>query len=148
MPATAPAAQSQQLGTTRPYRRHTQGSAAAASVLHNSDLVASILLLAELGPTEFVAVSRVAKAWHEACRSEPALLLAAARRHDFLTKRTLMGLLALHWHEPDKLPRGWRARRNGGFLYMYGHAAVDLALSSVGGFESWKCRIDCKARGG
>lgn len=145
MDVAAAATPLQQLGPTWPYRRHTQGSAAAASVLHNSDLVASILQHAELGPMEFVSVARVAKAWREACRTEPALLLAAARRPDFLTKRTLMGLLALHWHEADKLPRGRRARRNGGFLYVYGHAAVDLALSSVGGFEGWKCRIAKRA---
>ena len=112
---------------------------------NTSDLVAVILQHAELGPPEFVAVARVAKAWHEACRTEPALLLAAARRPEFLTKRVLMGLLALHWHEADKLPRSKRARRNGGFLYMYGTAAIDIAMSKVGGFRGWRCRIAKRA---
>ena len=121
-------------------------SAAAASiVLHNPDLVAIILRHAELGPTDFVAVARVAQAWREACRTEPSLLLGAARRPAFLTKRTLTGLFALHWHEADKLPRGKRARRDGGFLYMYGPAAIDRALPTVGGLEGWLARIAKRA---
>ena len=90
-------------------------------------------------------MTRVAKAWHQACQAEPKLLLAAARRPNFLTKRTLSGLFALHWHEADRLPRGKKARTNGGIMYMYGPAAVDGALCTVGGFQGWRCRIATRA---
>ena len=118
---------------------------AAATVLDNVDLVATILAHAELGPTAFVAIGRVAKAWHDARRADATLLLTAARRPEFLTKRTLMGLFALHWHEADKLPRSKRPRRNGGFLYMYSTPAIDGALTVVGGFDGWKQRIAKRA---
>ena len=121
-------------------------SSAVATVLGNADMVAVILGHAELGPAAFVAIGRVAKAWHTVCRADAALLLAAARKPDFLTKRTLTGLFALHWHEADKLPRGKRARRNGGFLYMYGDAAIDHALTLVGGLAGWQRRIAARAR--
>ena len=90
-------------------------------------------------------MARVAKAWHAACCADESLLLAAARRPDFLTKRTLMGLFALHWREADNLPRGKRARRNGGFLHMYTDAAIDRALPIVGGLDGWRLRIAQRA---
>ena len=96
--------------TATPRGRST--SAAAAAVFENQDLVACILAHANLDPFEFVAATRVSKAWHAACHADDTLMLAAARKPDFLTKRTLMGLFALHWHEADKLPRGMRARRH------------------------------------
>ena len=118
---------------------------AASSVLHTADLVAVILQYAELGPSDFVAVARVAKAWHEACRTVPTLLLDAAHRPAFLTKHTLMGLFVLDWREADALPRGEKLRRHGGFLYTYGAAAIDRALPTVGGFQAWRRRIARRA---
>jgi hypothetical protein len=118
---------------------------AASSVLHNPDLVAIILQHAELGPSDFVAVARVAKAWHEACRTVPRLLLGAAHRPAFLTKHTLMGLFVLDWREADALPRGQKARRQGGFLYKYDAAAIDRALPTIGGFQAWQRRIARRA---
>ena len=119
---------------------------AVAAVLENPDLVAAVLAHAELGPCEFVSVGRVGKAWHAARQVDDSLLLAAARKPDFLTKRMLMGLFALHWHEADKLPRGMRARRNGDWLYMYSTAAIDQAMPIVGGVEGWRRRIAERAR--
>ena len=116
-----------------------------AAVLENADLVAAILVHAELDPFTFVAMGRVAKAWHAACRLDAALLIAAARRPEFLTKRTLMGLFALHWHEADKLPRGKRARRNGGWMYMYSAPAIERALPILGGLDGWRRRIAARA---
>lgn len=127
------------------HGRTQPAQAAVAAVLGNADLVAVTLGHAELDPFTFVATGRVAKAWHAACRTDAALLLGAARRPDFLTKRTLVGLFALHWHEADKLPRGKRARRNGGFLYMYSAPAIDRALSIVGGLDGWRRRIAARA---
>jgi hypothetical protein len=77
--------------------------------------------------------------------ADDTLLLAAARKPDFLTKRTLIGLFALHWHEADKLPRSKKSRRNGGFLYMYGPAAIDGALTTIGGFHGWRTHIARRA---
>ena len=116
------------------------------AVLENPDLVAVVLAHAELGPREFVSVGRVGKAWHAARQVDDSLLLAAARKPDFITKATLMGLFALHWHEADKLPRGMNARRNGGWLYMYSGRAIDQAISVVGGVEGWRRRIAERAR--
>ena len=62
-----------------------------AAVFENTDLVAIVLQHADLEPAAFVTVARVTKAWHAACCADESLLLAAARRPDFLTKRTLMG---------------------------------------------------------
>lgn len=132
------------LSAARPS--HTQPRALAVSaVLENPDLVAAILSHVKLCPSEFVTMGRVAKAWRDACRADARMLLAVARTSEFLTKRTLMGLFALHWHEADKLPRGKRPRRNGGFLYMYSEPAIDCALPLVGGFEGWKQRLAKRA---
>lgn len=125
--------------------RTQSAQASTAAVLENADLVAAILGHAELGPFAFVAMGRVAKAWHAACRLDATLLLAAAQRPDFLTKHTLRGLFALHWHEADKLPRGKRARRNGGWLYMYSAPAIERALPIVGGLDGWRRRIAARA---
>ena len=114
-------------------------------MLEDADLVAIVLQHADLGPAAFVSVARVGKAWHVACRANESLLLAAARRPEYLTKRTLMGLFALHWHEADKLPRGSRPRRNGGFLHTYTNAAIDRALPIVGGLDGWRLRIAQRA---
>jgi len=119
---------------------------AVAAVLENPDLVAAVLAHAELGPCEFVSVGRVGKAWHAARQVDDSLLLAAARKPDFLTKRMLAGLFALHWHEADKLPRGMRARRSGSWLYMYSTVAIDQAMAIVGGVEGWRRRIAERAR--
>ena len=49
-------------------------------------------------------------------------------------------------HEADKLPRGMRARRNTGWLYMYSTAAIDQAMAIVGGVDGWQRRIAERAR--
>ena len=127
-------------------RSRTLPLPAAMAVFENPDLVAIILSHAQLEPFAFAAIGRVAKAWHAARHADEALVLAAARRPDFLTKRTIMGLFALHWHEADKLPRGMRARRNGGWMYMYGPAAIHQAFAIVGGMPGWQRRIAERAK--
>lgn len=125
----------------RNHRTAVSASTAAAAVFENQDLLACILGHAKLDPFEFVAAGRVAKAWHDACMVDDTLLLAAARKPDFLTKRTLIGLFGLHWHEADRLPRGMQARRNGGYLWMYSNAAISSVMPIVGGVEGWRLRI-------
>ena len=117
----------------------------ASVIFDNPDIVGVILRHAELGPAAFVAAARVSKAWYAACHADTDLLLAAARRYRYLTKRTMMDLFALSWREADKLPRGKSPRRNGGFLYMYCTAAIDRALLMVGGLEGWKQRLAKRA---
>ena len=123
-----------------------QSNAAMRSVMDNSDLVAYILAHADLEPWSFVAAGRVSATWHAACQTE-TLLLAAARRPDFLTKRTFSGLFALTSEEADTFPRGMRVRRPIGFMHMYQEAAISAAISTVGGIHGWKRRLaHCASR--
>ena len=115
---------------------------AALSVFQNEDLVALILQHAKLSPREFVWSSRVNKACHAVCFRDAELALHAARRTQCLTKRALMGLLALRSHEADRLPRARLARRDGGVVYAYPAVAVHQAWDSmVGGVDAWRSRL-------
>lgn len=127
--------------------RFPRASAAAmTAVFDNEDLLGLILLHAELSPTEFVWISRVNKGWHSACFREGEIALQAARRAHCLTKRALMGLLALHSHEADRLPRATLARRGGGVMYAYPAVVVDRAWDDmVGGVDAWRSRLAKRA---
>ena len=115
---------------------------AALTVFENEDLVALILQHARLTPREFVWSSRVNKVCHAVCFRDAELALHAARRTQCLTKRALMGLLALRSHEADRLPRATLARRDGGVVYAYPAVAVHLAWDSmVGGVDAWRSRL-------
>jgi hypothetical protein len=151
MPGTRPTQPSheyrQRQACTRKHRATPGSSAAAAAVFDNQDILACILGHAKLNPFEFVAAGRVGTAWHDACMTDDMLLLSAARKPDFLTKRTLMGLFGLHWHEADQLPRGMKARRNGGWLWMYSNTAIECVMPMIGGVEGWRLRIARRAAG-
>ena len=112
-----------------------------AAVLENEDLLALILQKAELAPKDFVSASRVSKGWHDVCMWDGMLALQAARRAQYLTKRKLMGLLALSSKEADVLPRACKPRRCGGVMYLYPVAAVDSAWKEVGGAVPWRSRL-------
>ena len=116
------------------------------TVLCNSDLVACILAHADLDPGAFVTAGRVNTVWRAACRADTTLLLAAARRPDFLTKRVFSGLFALTQAEADAFPRGMRVRRQSGFMYMYRDAAIDAVLSTTGNLCGWKRRLAERTR--
>ena len=72
---------------------------------------------------------------------EGTLALQAARRAEHLTKRALMGLLALSSQEADRLPRATKPRRGGGVMYLYPVAAVDRGWEVVGGAAAWRLRL-------
>ena len=116
-------------------------SASMAAVLENEDLLALILQEAELTPRDFVNVSRVNKGWHDVCMRNGTLALKAARRAEYLTKRALMGLLALSSQEADRLPRATKPRRGGGVVYLYPVSAVDRGWEVVGGAAAWRLRL-------
>jgi hypothetical protein len=121
-------------------------AAAMMTVFENEDLLGLILQHAELAPREFVWVSRVNRVWHAACFRDGELALQAARRAHCLTKRALMGLLALHSHEADRLPRATLARRGGGVMYAYPVIVVDQAWDDVvGGVDAWRSRLSKRA---
>ena len=121
-------------------------AAVMMAVFENEDLLGLILQHAELAPREFVWVSRVNKTWHAACFRDGELALQAARRAHCLTKRALMGLLALHSHEADRLPRATLARRGGGVMYAYPAVVVDQAWEGmVGGVDEWRSRLSKRA---
>ena len=121
-------------------------AAVMMAVFENEDLLGLILQHAELAPREFVWVSRVNKTWHAACFRDGELALQAARRAHCLTKRALMGLLALHSHEADRLPRATLARRGGGVMYAYPAVVVDQAwYGMVGGVDTWRSRLAKRA---
>ena len=130
-------------GHRAPHRR----SVAQSAVLNNADLVGVILARAALDPKTFVTAGRVSTTWRDACRNDAALLLSAARRPDFLTKRVFAGLFALSPREADGFPRGKKARRqSSGFMFMYGAPAVNAVLPSIGGIEGWRLRIANRSR--
>ena len=110
------------------------------------DLVATILLFADADPIAFVGLTRVSKVWRAACCSDERLLLAAARKPDFLTKHTFAGLFALTMAEADAFPRGMRARRQGGVMFMYREAAIAAVLPAIGGIDGWRRRLSKRAR--
>ena len=116
-------------------------SASMAAVLENEDLLALTLQEAELTPRDFVNVSRVNKGWHDVCMRNGTLALKAARRAEYLTKRALMGLLALSSQEADRLPRATKPRRGGGVVYLYPVSAVDRGWEVVGGAAAWRLRL-------
>ena len=116
-------------------------SPSMAAVLGNKDLLALILQEAELTPRDFVNVSRVNKGWHDVCMRNGTLALQAARGAEYLTKRALMGLLALSSREADRLPRATKPRRGGGVMYLYPVAAVDRGWELVGGAAAWRLRL-------
>lgn len=110
--------------------------------MSSDDLLKNILSLASLFPEEFVAASRVSKSWRRACLEDASIMLRSARLPRFLTKRVLMGLLALSNEEANKLPRDTRPRWGGGFMYMYrGHVAVGAFETMVGGTAKWRKRL-------
>ena len=118
-----------------------------AAVLDNEDLVGLILRHAELTPTGFVMASRVCRAWHTSCIRDGGLALQAARQANYLTKRALMGLLALNSGEADRLPRTSKRRRDGGLMFNYPKAAVDEAWRDVvGGVGAWQARLAERSR--
>jgi hypothetical protein len=116
-------------------------SASMAAVLENEDLLALTLQEAELTPRDFVNVSRVNKGWHDVCMRNGTLALKAARRAEYLTKRALMGLLALSSQEADRLPRATKPRRGVGVVYLYPVSAVDRGWEVVGGAAAWRLRL-------
>ena len=122
-------------------------SMAIASVIENEDLLGLILQLADLAPRDFVAVSRVSNVWRSVCVRDGDIALQAARRAHCLTKRALMGLLALSSAEADRLPRATRNRPGGGIMYQYPVTVVNEAWDGfVGGAEEWRQRLAKRAR--
>lgn len=118
-----------------------------ALVLENTDLLSLILASGKLSPASFVAASRVSRAWHGVCMCDGSLALQAARGAQYLTKRLIMGLLAINSEEANRLPRQVRNRYQGGFMYLYPAAAVEEAWGEmVGGHEEWRVRIAQRAR--
>jgi hypothetical protein len=114
------------------------------AVMSNPDLVSAILCRAKLSPAEFVSAGLVCKSWREACRQDESLVVAVAKAPVFLTKGTFMGLFALSPAEADQFPREVRPRR-GGIMFMYRAAAVDAALSSIGGLDGRNRRLADRA---
>ena len=115
-------------------------------VLDNEDLLGLILQHVDLSPREFVWASRVNRTWHVTCFRDGELALCAARRADCLTKRALMGLLALYSSEADRLPRSTLARRGGGIMFAYPPTVVDVAWKGVGGVDAWRSRLAERSR--
>ena len=125
---------------------HRAPSKAMSTVLENDDLLALILQSVELTPRDFVHASRVSKSWHEVCTRDARLALKTARSAQYLTKRALMGLTALSSQEADWLPRATRLRWDGGIMYLYPVAAVDMAWSVVGDDFQWHVRLQERSR--
>lgn len=113
-------------------------------VLENVDLVAHVLLYAELTPESFVGVGRISKAWRAACRINASLLLKASRARPFLTKRVFCGLFGLSPAEADAYPHGKRAHKTG-LMYMFSDSAIGVVIEKIGGMDGWEHRLAARA---
>ena len=128
-------------------RSRRRPSMTMAAVLENEDLLWWILQKANLSPHDFVAATRVSKVWRDVCFRDGQLAMQAARQAHCLTKRALMGLLALSSEEADRLPRGTRKRPGGGLMYSYPVGVVNLAWEGVvGGTEAGRARLCNRSR--
>ena len=83
------------------FHRSRSGTA-MDSVFEDGDLMA--LIVVNLAPACYVSVGRVCKQWRGLCLRDASLAIAAAKAAACLTKRVLMGLLALSSAEADSLP--------------------------------------------
>ena len=123
-------------------KRREAARSVQSVVLEDADLVGCILAHAELSPEDLVAVCQVGKAWRAAVHGDAALLIAAACRPQFLTKRSFCGLFALNSREADDFPhRVTPCRKHGSVMCMYTAPAVRAAVPAVGGMEGWRRRL-------
>ena len=110
--------------------RHAR-SGAIEAVLSNEDLLAHILG-GNIGPTTFVAISRVCKSWHAVARTNEAVLRLVALYQGGLTKTVFCGLFAVAPRDAVLLPHSVHRRRHGGSYHLFGKAAIDAALAKGG----------------
>lgn len=97
--------------------------ALAEEVFASPDLVEQIMH-GNVGPSTFVAMSRVNRTAHEVCRSSAPLLRTVALYSGALTKAAFCGLFGLSSADAAKLPHTRRGR-----AHLYGELAVELALT-------------------
>lgn len=118
---------------------------AMGSVFENGDLVA--LVVTNLRPACYVSAGRVCRLWRGVCRRDASLAITAAKAAACLTKRVLMGLLALSSGEADSLPRETHPRRDGGVMYVYPSYVVDEAwVRFIGSGDAWRARLVERSR--
>ena len=115
------------------------------NVLDGTDLVGLVLVHVPLDPRTFVRVGTVSKAWHDVCRSNAHLLMAAARGPRYLTKTVFSGLFGLSSKEADAFPRD-EVMHSRVRTYMYTATATDAVLQSIGGLTGWRARLARRAR--
>ena len=130
----------------KPHIKFSGEGGVMGDVFGNEDLLEFVLKHAALSPKTFVAATRVSSVWRSICIRDGSFILETAKRADFLTKQSLMGLLVINSKEADQLPREVRARRGGGVLYVYHPSVVDNVWSDVvGGIDGWSARLSERA---
>ena len=136
----------QSMRSQRPWLKATRGDAhpAAADVLSDADLISHILR-GYVGPSTFVAASRVCKTWHHVCRSDEVLLRRVALYQGGVTKSIFCGLFAVSPTEATALPHSTRHRARGGAFFVYREEAIAKTLAD-GGVPALRARIAQRAR--
>ena len=114
-------------------------SGAMEAVLSNEDLLAHVFG-GNIGPTTFVAISRVCKSWHSVARTNEMVLRMVALYQGGLTKTVFCGLFALTPREAVLLPHSVHRRRNGGPYHLFRKAAIDETLAQ-GGMQAMRERL-------
>ena len=115
---------------TPPAQRSRRSRVAIDAVMSNPDLV-SIILRSPIGPSTFVAASRVSKVWHAVCRSDEHALRGVALYQGGLTRTALRGLFGLTSAEAAAYPHTTHAHAVGRYC-VYEQMAIDLVLADHG----------------
>ena len=112
-------------------RSRRERVAAIDAVMSNPDLVSHILR-SPIGPSTFVAASRVCKVWHAVCRSDEHALRRVSLYQGGLTRTALRGLFALTSAEAEMYPHNVHQRVGGGRYFVYQQCAIEQLLNDRG----------------
>jgi len=113
-----------------PIQRSRRRRVAIDAVMSNPDIVTHILR-SHIGPSTFVAASRVCKVWHAVCRSDEHALRRVALYQGGLTRTALRGLFGLTSVEAAAYPHTTHAHAVGVYC-LYKQMAIDQVLADGG----------------
>ena len=113
-------------------------------VLSNEDLLLKIFELVRPTPSELVTLGRVCRQWRHVHHANARLLVTVATPEK-MTRTVLRGLYALSSAEARILPYEMRARKAGGYMYLYSRSVADEAWAIIGDVPNWSARLAQRA---